>query len=56
MNYNMNRNNATRNKDLRTDLLVKRATQDLRWDLRNRKWSPKTLVGFISTFILDPEQ
>ena len=52
----MNRNNANRNLNLRNQLLIERAKSDLRWDLRNRKWTPHKLSGFISEFILDPEQ
>jgi hypothetical protein len=52
----MNRNNANRNLNLRNQILIQRAKNDLRWDLRNRKWSPMSLLGFVSAFILDPEQ
>ena len=52
----MNRNNANRNLNLRNQLLIRRAKIDLQWDLRNRKWSPFTIAGLLSRFILDPEQ
>ena len=52
----MNRNNANRNLALRNQVLTRRAITDLQWDLRNRKWSPFTIAGLMSQFILDPEQ
>lgn len=52
----MNRNNANRKPDLRNKILAKRASADLRYELSHRRWSPYKLAGFISDFILDPDQ
>ena len=52
----MNRNNANRNLNRRNQVLTRRAIADLQWELRNRKWTPFTIAGLLSHFVLDPEQ
>lgn len=52
----MNRNNANRNLALRNQILTRRAIADLRYELSHRRWSPYKLAGFISEFVLDPDQ
>ena len=51
----MNKNNMARNADLRAKSFNPRAIRDIRIELRSRRWSPKTLTGYLSNFILEPE-
>ena len=48
----MNRNNAYRNRSRRCGTITARTANNLRWQLRSRKWINKVE----KLFILDPEQ